>query len=409
MVKPGGPVQPVPKQPDTKGKQPSPTPGAPGPMPGLPGLPSFPGTGPGTGSGATQPDRKKDDIKWPKEINGKSAADFIKEMRTNSDPAVRESAVRALPAFGPKGRELGAQDLVDVLTKDSDWNVRIAALQVIPTVLVGYAKVPDTALANGLTAVVSMLSADHLNVRFEAVGASAAIGSYLRLSQSKAISTLTLRGKDGNTWYMRRAAAAALGSVGQSIQTGENPEDKSFPDSGAITSLLEMVKFDNCALVRIEALNSLIAMGPVLASQTKKWRTDLEYVVKNDKDKSVVLWARVCILRNDPAGVDGNKAHFDAVASILKAPEVGGRLEACNAMALLGEEAKSKLQDLLNIVTDAKEDLNVVGAALTAVASMKSQAKIILPVLQVAKATPRTEDHRKMLEAAIDYVSDKKK
>ena len=195
-IKPGGtpppPAVPPAKPPDTKGKQPNPgTPGS------LPVLPSFPGGG--TGTSAT-PDKKKDDIQWPKSINGKSAAEYIKEMRTNSDPAVRESSVRALPAFGPKGRELGAQDLVDVLTKDADWIVKIAALQVMPTVLVGYAKIPDTPMANGLTAIVNLLASDHLNVRFEAVGAAGAIGSYFRLAQPKVISSLAFRSKDGNTW-----------------------------------------------------------------------------------------------------------------------------------------------------------------------------------------------------------------
>lgn len=407
QVKPGGmppPVVPPPKPPDPKGKPPMPIPGQPGTNPGLP---TFPGTGTGT-SGA--PDKKKDEAQWPKLVNGKSAEVYIKEMRTNPDPAVRESSVRALPAFGPKGRELGGQDLVDVLTKDADWNVKIAALQVMPTVLWGYAKLPDTPLANGLAAIVNLLSSEHLNVRFEAIGATTAIGTYMRLAQPKVISSLTFRSKDGNTWYMRKAAAAALGSVGNSIPTGENPEDKSPPDTGAITALLEMVKFDNCALVRSEAMSSLIGVGPVVANQQKKWRADLEYVIKNDKDKSVVLWTRVCILRNDPAGVEGNKAHFEAVANLLKAPEVGGRLEACNALGALGEEAKAKLQDLLSIIVDAKEDITVIAAAVTAVSNMKSEAKVILPVLQQARVNRgNNEDFRKLIDAAIDFLSGKKK
>src|SRR5687767_3731035 len=63
-------------------------------------------------------DKKKDEIKWPKDVNGKKVEDVIKEMRDHTDPGAREAAVRMLPLFGPRGREFGATDLVELINKD---------------------------------------------------------------------------------------------------------------------------------------------------------------------------------------------------------------------------------------------------------------------------------------------------
>ncbi|HJZ90715.1 MAG TPA: HEAT repeat domain-containing protein, partial [Gemmataceae bacterium] len=323
------------------------------------GTPGFPGGG---GAGAVEgPGKKKDPGNWPKEINGKTPEMIVKEMRTNSDPAAREAAVRTLPLFGPKGRAEGADDLVEVMNRDQDWNVRLAAVSVAPTVLYALADAPDTPLAQGLTAIVNLMVSENMNARYDAVNAIAAFGPYARNAQPKAISTLTTRAREFGSWQMRRAAAAALGAVGQGYPQGE-PGKRVDPDSGAVTALLDVLKGDNCAAVRREAVNSLILMGPVASGQQKKWRSDLDFVIGKEKDKSVLLWTRVCVLRNDPGGVEKNKSHLDEVAKVLEAIEPGGRVEACQALALLGEEAKSKLQKLLDVIQNKDEKELVVAA-----------------------------------------------
>jgi len=411
MIKPGGggPGMPQPKPGDPKGKPAPMPPGAPGGNPmNPPGFPSGPSGG-GGGPGAPAVEKKKDTGNWPKEINGKSAEVIVKEMRTHSDPAVREAAVRALPLFGPKGREFGADDLVEALTRDPDWNVRLAALSVAPTVLLGFAESPDTPLSSGLNAMVNLLSSEHTHVRFDAVGAVASIGPYIRTVQPKVVASLTARARESTSWHMRRAAAAALGSVGQGTASPADPAKRTDPDSGAVTALLDLLKQDNCAAVRREAVNSLIGLGPVSAGQQKKWRADLDAVIAKEKDKSVLLWTRVCILRNDPGGVEKNKAHLDEVAKLLDATEPGGRLEACQALGLLGEEAKSKLQKLLEVIPNAKEEPAVVAAAIIAVTAMKSQANVIIPVLQPIQIGHRSEDVRKIAAEAIQILLGNKK
>ncbi|HKA07648.1 MAG TPA: HEAT repeat domain-containing protein [Gemmataceae bacterium] len=406
-IKPGGsfpggglPKTPPPTTPPPSGgKNPSPM------QPNSPGGPSSPGF-PGSG-GSGKPGEKKDNVKWPEKVGGKTVDEIVKDMKS-SDPAIREGAVRTLPAFGPKGREFGGTALVDMMTKDSDISVRAAALEVAATVLYHYAKAPDTTLTNGIAAMVRSLGATQLAVRLAAVGAIGSIGPYVRTPEPKILALLTTQAKESSSWQFRRIAVAALGSVGQGVPLNEEGDKRDAPDRLAVTSLLDILKNDACDVVQRDAVTTLIGLGPVAGDQQKKWRADLDYVIKTEKDKSIVLWTRVCILRNDPSGVEGNLAHLEAVAKVLEAPEAQGRLEACNAFGILGEEGKSKLEALLGIIDNAKEEPAVVGAAIMAVATMKSQLKIILPALQRAQLHPN-EDVRKVATEAILVVTGQKK
>ena len=81
QVKPGMPP-PLPKPgppPVDPGKGKNPMPPAPAPgTPSGPGTPSMPG--------AAKPGEKKEEIKWPDKVSGKTLAEVIKEMKSNSDP-----------------------------------------------------------------------------------------------------------------------------------------------------------------------------------------------------------------------------------------------------------------------------------------------------------------------------------
>jgi HEAT repeat protein len=375
-AKPGAP--PAKPADPPKGKTP------PKPKPGDPKMPALP---PVVVSPANPP-KKKDDIKWPKDVNGKKVEDVIKEMRDHNDPGAREAAVRMLPLFGPRGREFGATELVELINKDPDWQVRLAGLSVAPTVLYGFAESADPPLMNGLNTMMNMLYSDHLHIRYDAIGAVAAIGPYMRVATGgKVTSVLISRAKDQTSWHMRRAAVIALGQVGQGMPKGEEPEDRDFPDQAAVNALLDIVRADRASAVRREAINSLVALGPVASQNYKQWRSALDFVLGREKDKSVLLWTKVCILLHDPKGVDGNPSLLNDVAVVLQAKEPLGRLEACQAFAQLGEKGNSKLQDLLDIIQKPDEDPAIVAAAITAVATMRSQAKISLPLLDKIKVS----------------------
>ena len=356
-----------------------------------------------------RPADKKDDVKWPDKVGGRTVQEVVKEMRGNSDPAVREGAVRALPAFGPKGREFGGQELVDAMTKDPDWNVRAAALEAGPAVLYFQAKSPDSILNSGVTTMVKSMGSSQLGIRVTAIVAVGSIGSYMRMLYPNVINELRTQVKESTSWQLRKVAVAAVASVGQGLPLSEEGDQRDPPDTGAVFLLLDILRNDNCAIVRRDAVNALTALGPVQGGQQKKWRSDLDQILKSEKDKSIVLWTRVCILRNDPAGVTGNPTHLDVVAKTLEVPEAQGRLEACQALGLLGEEAKSKLQDLLDVIQNDKEEPPVVAAAIMAASTMKSQVKIIQPILQNVTTTHKNADVRKVAQEGIEYVTGRKK
>jgi HEAT repeat protein len=398
-AKPGNPPMPKPGDPkpgDPKGKNPMP------PGKGLPGIPPITPPGP-----AVPPPKKKDDIKWPKEVAGKSLEQTVKDMRNHSDPGVREAAVRALPLFGPKAREEGANELVEAMTKESDWNVKLAAIAVAPMVLLGYAETPDAPLANGINAVTNMLSSGQMQIKYDAIASVAAFGPYFRKVKPGVRETISSLARNQEWWQIRRAAVAALGSIGQGLPDDNDPDRKHPPDMGAVTTLLQVLRGDSCAAVRREAVNSLIGVGPVAGTQLKSWRTDLDYVLKYERDKSILLWTRVCIVRNSPDGLKGNEQHLDAIAKVLTAPEAAGRLEACQALGVLGNEAQGKLDDLIKVINNGGEEPVVVAAAILAVANMPDKKQVTIPILQQVMANHKSEDVKKVAKEAVEVLNKK--
>jgi HEAT repeat protein len=409
-VPPGGKMPPVLKPGNPPPKPGDPKPGNPkdkNPM--LPGKQPGPGIPPVTLPGPAAPPKKKDNIKWPDKVNDKTLETTVKDMRTHADPGVREACIRALPLFGPKAREAGANELVDAMTKDLDWNVRLAAVGVAPIVLLGFAESPDQPLTNGINAIYNLLSSGQLHFKYEAVAAVAAMGPYIRKAKPGVREMLSSLARDQSSWHMRRAATAALGSIGQGLPSDEDPEKRNAPEMGAVTTLLEVLRIDNCAAVRREAVNALIGVGPVAATQQKAWRTTLDGVVSKEKDKSIVLWARVCIIRNSPDGLKGNEHHLDAIAKVLQAPEAAGRLEACQALGVLGEDGQGKLDDLIKIINNGGEEPIVVAAAIMAVAAMPDKSAVTVPILQQVMANHKNEDVKKVAKEAVDILSGNKK
>jgi HEAT repeat protein len=407
---PSSPPQTGPAQPGTQpGTNPATpgtgtTPGAPG-TPGTgttSGVPGLPGSSPGVAP-------KRDRNGWPKDINGKSVDDCVREMRSNSDPAIRESAVRTLPLYGPIGRDKGADHLIYALTKDPDFNVRMTALSVAPTVLVHFADAPDQYVTDGLTAFMTYLSSDERHVRYDGVLAVSAVGPYMKKEKPSVMTTLSTRSKEAGSWQMRRAAVAALASIGQGSPPAPGATKGIDPDQTAVKALLEVLHKDNCAQVRRAAIDALIMVGPVAPTQQAEWHKSLDSVLKTgfEKEKINILWVHALILRNDPNGLKGNEAHLNAVADGLKSDDKMARFEACQAMNLLGEEAVSKLQGLLDLIQDRQQDPTVVAAAMVAVSTMKSQMAIIQPVLQNAFINHPNMDVRKVASEAITALTKK--
>lgn len=342
------------------------------------------------------PEKKDDD--FPKEIGEKTLVMWMNELKTSKDAAVRESAVRAFPLFGPRAMIITSDLMLQALKTDPDLNVKLAVMSIAP--YMSYNQLEDPHCNDRLDFIIRMLNSESSAVRFEAINVLAGIGPVAR----KAIPQLVLRGNETGSWQIRRAAAAALGFIGRGWVNPENPAERIEPVDAAVTGLMNILKNDSSANVRREAANALITVGPVSTVQQKLWRNTLDGVLKNDKDRAVQGLVRVAILKNDPAGVKGNEALLNQIAAQLLSPEASARSEACQALGMIGDPANKKAQDLLDLITNPKEENGVTAAAIVAVANMKGMAGLTVPVLKKVAASHKSDDVKKYANEAINIL-----
>ena len=373
---------------------PNPNPNQPG-VPGGVGNPQFPPNIPGSGIPPVMPAQKQKEPEYPKEIGDKTLEMWIKELRTSKDAAARENAIRVLPGFGPDGVIKSSEVLLNVLKSDPDMNVRLTALSITPFMI--YDQRYDPMSNDRLEYVIRLLGHDSLPVRFDATSVIVGIGPVAK----KAVPQLLVRSVEPSSWQIRKAAASALGSVGRGFVNPNNPADRIDPVEPAVLGLLKQLQVDSSLAVRREAANSLILVGPVSAAQQKLWRTTLDNVLKSEKDRGIAGLVRVAIIKNDPAGVKGNEQLVSAITTQLLAPEPAARSEACQALGMLGEPVSKTAQDLLDIVTNPKEDNSVVAAAIMAVATMKSRAALTTPVLKKVSESHKNDEVKAFAKEAV--------
>ena len=120
---------------------------------------------------------------------------------------------------------------------------------------------------------------------------------------------------------------------------------------------------DPCVPVRLEALNSLSKLGlPQAASQIAAEKTALEDRVAKDRDKSVVIWARVLLMLLDERSYLTPKG-LDNLAKYLDDEDVKVRCHAAQAMGRLGPKAQPKTSDMIAAAQDKEVDVAMVALA----------------------------------------------
>ncbi|WP_020473245.1 HEAT repeat domain-containing protein [Zavarzinella formosa] len=342
---------------------------------------------------------------FPREFEGKSLVMWINELKTSRDAAVREHAIRVFPAFGPKAMIAISEQMLTTLKTDPDLNVKLTALSIAP--FMNYNQLEDRFCNDRLETIIRMLDAESVTVRYDATVALSNIGPVP--AAVKGIPRLVARTNEISSWLTRKTAATALGSVGRGWSNPDNPAEKIDPSESAVLGLLNVLKTDPSVAVRREAANALIVIGPVSNNQHKVWKAGLENVLKFEKDRGIQGLVRVVLLKHDPAGVKGNESLLTAITTQLLAPEAAARSEACQALGLLGDAAGKKAQDLLDVITNPKEENSVVASAIIAVASMKSQAAVTAPVLRKVATSHRTEEVRAYATEAVKVLQGEEK
>jgi len=325
----------------------------------------------------SEPKDPKDEIKWPKEIGGKTLDQWVREMRSSPDASTRDQAIRTIPNFGPDSRKAASANLVNAILNERDVNVRLTAINTVP--LIGF----DEAYADqGLDAMVKILipaNAAASHTRFETTNSLGACGPIAK----RAIPTLiTYTMVDQTSWQNRKAAVAALGRLGMPMMKGEGP------DVVAMRGIIKCLRTDSSHQVRREAISSLMTLGPpTVEAVWKELRDALVYVMK-DPDKSISLWARVVYIRTEQELIKTNDPNLVAITKLLASKELDMKQEAIQAIGFIGEEAKSRLPELIAIAEGKNEEPFIIASALWAMSQMPSQTDKMLPVIDPLKRAP---------------------
>jgi HEAT repeat protein len=292
----------------------------------------------------------------PKEVGGKTIEQWIKDM-SDHDPSVRETAIQTVLQFGPAARK--AVPALITETQDRDASIRTNA-----AVALGQIGFDEKDLKRGVAALVRLLSDSQAIVRYQATMALGRIGTDASESTSY-LATYTI--KDLSSWPIRKAAAFALGSV-----AGKEKDD---PDARAINGLVYALSNDPSAQVKLEALMSIVLLGPPKSDSTKEAAEQVLRRLTRDKSHVLAIWAHVGLMRMNKVTESG----VLAIAKLLSSPDQMTRMHAVRALVTLGTDAKPAVPMLLKALQEKDPTTRHVAAmALAAIADSKTA----VPALQ---------------------------
>lgn len=361
-----------------------------------------------------EPDKKESppEYKWPTDVNGKDISAVMKDM-DDKDPTIREFAARTLPLFGPPAqKEKVSELLIKRMKGEPDPGVKCAIYNTIGQIQ--FEKEAHNKEALDYLAREVDEAPTSSQRRVHAIQAIALFGP----KGAPAITKLTGVAMRDPAYEVRRNIASALGRVGFNETTG--------PNARAQNALADVLASDVSASVRLEALQSLMLLGPPWAEIRKpngpppKIKTEeaaeiIKFmkrrvgdpkaktpVVGAEKDKQVEIWARLVLMRFDPKEV--NDDNIDAIARFLsKGIESAVRIQALNAMVIVGEMASKKLNDVVGVLEENDPSYQLTIASLNALMSMGAGAKPAMPNLKTMLAA-----REKDLKATLLKLAEKK-
>ncbi len=301
------------------------------------------------------------------EIGGKTLAQWVAELK-DLDPGVKLPAIQAIAQFGPNAQESAATPLIALLAH-TDTSVRVNA-----AITLGAIGLPDKELDKGVNGLVGLLKDTQAVARFQAAVALGRIGPAAK-------SALSYMGKftihDKASWEIRKAAAYSLGSIGADPKLG--------PDPNAMNALMNGLR-DPCGQVRLASVASLSVLGPAAKPADMQPIINALKGVLRDRDRSVIIGARLALLRMDKNAAD-EAAHLKAFAALLKDPDLQARSYAAEALGTLGPRAKSHIPQLIANLWDKQPQAAAsAGSALTQLKDQLSQ-KDLDAIAQLLQST----------------------
>ena len=331
---------------------------------------------------------KPPEFKWPTNIDGKGVNDWLKDATENPDPAVREFALKTLPGFGPDIKKTCSKKLLDRMTREPDPGVRITVFNIAATI-----GLEDNDLKDAVVVLASIAERGVPGglARLHAIQTLGLIGP----KAEGAVKFLIGPAMEDPSYVTRQSLANTLGKIGGDERTG--------PNTKALNALAGALAKDKSAAVRMEALQSLVLLGPPWAAPLKagakgpaqiNWeaasfvadRMRLRVGAAKTKekepvetDKQLEIWCRVVLMRFDEKEMVA-ETHFTAIAKHLEVLSDGPKLQALQALALFGERAGTQIDKVVPILMD--DDSLVLATALNTVAAMGEKGRPALDKLK---------------------------
>jgi HEAT repeat protein len=327
--------------------------------------------------------------KWPTEIAGRNLKSWLQDL-TDPDPAIRESALRTIPAFGPEVRKQAGKILISRMKFPSDGGekdpgVRITLFNTATTI--GFDDPKDEAEAIRILGVTADQGLPGGLSRLHAVQTLANIGPKAEAT----VNLLTGVALNDPSYETRRSIARTLGQISFSETRGPNVK--------ALQALAGTLAKDVSVAVRMEALQALVLLGPPWAEVRKPDdkmppkinQKSADFVAEAmrarigggkskvvETDKQVEIWCRVVLMRFDPKEI--NDEQLSAIARHCLAKDAGPKIQALQALGLFGEQAGSKADAVVAVLDD--DDLIVITTAINTLASMGVKAQGAIPALE---------------------------
>jgi HEAT repeat protein len=331
----------------------------------------------------------------PTEIGGKALKQWIEDIKS-PDPSVRETAIRAVPHFGKAARAAGPA-LIQVLKKnDKDAACRVHAAIAL-SALASAGCVED--VADAVKALGDHVDQDPQSVvRYHCV---LALGSFGHAA-APSIPSLVNRIRDPQSWEVRQAVVATLGTVA-------TPDDKIGPPDGravtAIANLLLNSEYpEKSGQVRMSAVMALGAMGRPVNLAEQRLTTQALRVTTNDHDRAVQIWARVALM----AVTGVTKEGLDEVSKFLKGKDDLAKYNALLAFGAMGKEAKSQIKDIIAALND--RDPMVVGTAIEVLGGFGALAEeAVAPLQKLIDKKDTPDDIKEAAKTAIGQIKSAQK
>ena len=344
-------------------------------------------------------------FKPPTDINGRTLATWIGDFKS-TDPTVRDTAVKVIPMFGFEAARKSAMKSLIALIDDPDPGIRINAILVVSAV--GFDKVEDVKAATLMLASAIQKTAPGSMIRLHAVRCLAGLGP----DAIGSIGTLIATAGDPS-WETRQAVCAALGRVGAGIYDDKAlpagtvafgpPPMKREPSLTAMSKLnLALIK-DDSAAVRMEACQALVVLGPPITADPKAYVTVAQPFMqaiggrlKLEKDPGVKIWLHLLNIMYDERVLEST---VKTLVADLSSSDVNLRVQALNALGVLGGKAKTALGPMMTQLHH--EDLGVASAAINNILMFGSDGREAIPEFEKLIAETKNKDMKTYATEAL--------